>query len=167
MSTLYLPRKTALTLAHNIIEDTWEKAKALYSIKGTHPTFLIKKYGFTTVARAYYAKDCIVFNENYLYAKNIREHFRNTVIHEVSHLVYHRVTGNTGHSPAWKKIFKSLGGDGSTCSSVDYPSNCTGTLFKCKCGEVHRITSRNKNPISSYCCSVCHTNLGEAKVEER
>lgn len=50
-------------------------------------------------------------------AELIGEAFRNTVSHEIAHLVEYAIDGKISHSPNWKNIHRSLGGTGAARSS--------------------------------------------------
>ena len=49
-------------------------------------------------------------------ASQVPEEFRNTVSHEIAHMVDYALRGRSGHDRIWKVIHRSLGGTGTRCS---------------------------------------------------
>lgn len=82
------------------------------------------------------------------------EQRRNTVLHEVAH-----VLAGVGekHSAKWRRIHLGLGGDGKRCSDVDIPVDAVRPKYLGTCPNGHqstrmRITARTK-PESCGRCS--------------
>lgn len=49
-------------------------------------------------------------------ASQTPDDFRNTVSHEIAHMVDYAMRGRSGHDRIWKVIHRSLGGTGTRCS---------------------------------------------------
>jgi len=80
--------------------------------------------------------------------------FRNTVLHEIAHLLH----GEKGHKAGWRKVFKKIGGNGKRCHSFNVTTRqktvyCTQCMEEIKVGDkifekiINGIAYQHKN-----CC---------------
>lgn len=82
------------------------------------------------------------------------EQRRNTVLHEVAHVL---AGVGQGHNAKWRRIHLSLGGDGRRCSDVDIPMEAVRPKYLGTCPNGHqssrtRISARTR-PESCAKCS--------------
>lgn len=91
------------------------KARALYPAYAARP---VPKVSFFSKGHANgWAKQLsweVQFNTHT--AAQVPEAFRNTVSHEIAHMVDYAMRGRSGHDRIWKAIHRSLGGTGNRCS---------------------------------------------------
>ncbi|BBA65193.1 SprT-like protein [Xanthomonas phage XacN1] len=91
------------------------KARALYPAYAARP---VPKVSFFAKGRMNgWAKQGsweVQFNTHN--ASQVPEEFRNTVSHEIAHMVDYALRGRSGHDRIWKAIHRSLGGTGTRCS---------------------------------------------------
>jgi predicted SprT family Zn-dependent metalloprotease len=78
--------------------------------------FLANRRLRTSAGQARYRDSRVSLNP-YLYALEAnRGEFRNTVIHELAHLV---AGAGKGHGPKWKAVFRHMGGNGQRCHNLE------------------------------------------------
>jgi SprT protein len=107
------------------------------------------------------------FNE--VLASENSDSFENTIIHEVAHLVTHRLypRAKQKHGPEFKEVCQTLGGDGKTyhtynTESVAIKRTKTRYIYLCRNPEcrVHYELTPQKHKVSDkYCCSKCGYRL--------
>jgi SprT protein len=125
--------------------------------------------------RAYWVRHHLEFNE--VLARENPESFHETVIHEIAHLVTHKVFADAkqAHGPEFKYVDQSLGGRGTRCHSYDVSSVATKKRkvryeVKCSC-QTHWVTksvvSNINNPYRKISCKTCKSGVmatGNTKV---
>lgn len=122
--------------------------------------------------KAIYARHRVEYNE--LIAKTNRASFHNTVIHEVAHLIVHRMYPNAAqaHGPEFRHVMQVLGGNGARCHNYNVEAVVAAKgqkqyVWACSCQE-HKVSARKhanmmKNP-GGYKCKRCHTVVSFTKV---
>lgn len=146
-------------------------AKRLYKITFPMPT--IGFYEKTGIAgKAYSLLNRIEFN--IVLAEENSEEFKNTITHELAHLIADCIFPNKkqAHGPEFKSIMRDMGADPSTYHKYDVSSVSTKRLktryiYTCKCAEPHELTSQSHMKSMIYTCKKCKSNLsftGEVKT---
>ena len=107
------------------------------------------------------------FNE--ILAKENSKSFKNTISHEVAHLVTYKLYPKaTPHGPEFKKIHRLLGGKGERCHSYNTASvkvykTVKRYIYSCGCGTSYDLTSGKHLKAftgrSWYSCRICDTKL--------
>lgn len=155
----------------NRIEISRTVVEVIKNANATFKTQMPEPYiAFYTKGRAagkaWWVENKLEFNE--VLAKENSEAFKNTIIHEVAHLVTHRVFPNAkqAHGPEFKKVMRRLGGVANTYHTYDVSTVISRKKkvryeVKCTC-QSHWVTKRVaemtklvKNPIY---CKVCKTS---------
>jgi SprT protein len=119
--------------------------------------FFTKTY---VAGRAYIKDNKIEYNTSI--SRINGQKFTNTVIHEVAHLVTHKIRpyAKQAHGPEFKQIMAVLGGEPSRCHNYDV----TGVkaikrtqrkfVYTCGCREME-FSTRRHNSGKKYSCTVC------------
>ena len=164
----YIDIKTANEIAAEVFEtamNDWRNycvknalVKAWNATKdyGYYMTVDWKKIGFRCAGRTCREKTCgierlyIEMNVNYLYSVDAIKFIKNTLIHELAHLLAYKFNGSWGHDKTWKIIASILGDDANRCHNYATPENkpVRNTLrkrerkvFICpNCGIAHHLT---------------------------
>jgi SprT protein len=120
-----------------------------------------------TAGKAFYFLHQVTFNE--VLAQENPNTFFNTVIHEVAHLVTHKLYPfcKQHHGPEFKQVMRMLGGDGKRChtyntESVRIIKTKTRYVYKCDCQE-HKVTKTTHTKISighKFSCKRCKSTIG-------
>jgi predicted SprT family Zn-dependent metalloprotease len=154
------------TIKAKVVEIV-EKANRIYpNLRLTVPTVgFYSKGGHAGLA--YCQKNRLEFNE--VLAKENASSFVDTIIHEVAHLVTHKVRpyAKQAHGPEFKAVDKSLGGRGTRCHSYDVSSvKQTRTKIRyevvCTC-QSHWVTKKTvlalQNPRKTVSCKSCGSKV--------
>ncbi len=141
------------------VHETIEHAKRLF---GDKIRLEPKVSFFDNSARggwANYVKHEVAFNE--VLASENPLTFKNTVQHEIAHLITKQLyPWGKAHGKEFKHIFRSLGGNGSRThnydtSSVKQKRSYTYSVVKCSCQE-HKVTPKRAET-KILRCKLCHT----------
>jgi len=107
------------------------------------------------------------FNKNYWTQLPVEE-YKETIIHEVAHMINYIITGTNGHNKSWKKIMEALGisnAKATTNYKIDksYLLTPKKIMLYCKC-DTHVMSKNiwNKN-YGRYVCTKCKTDLSEVE----
>lgn len=123
--------------------------------KITCPTVVWKKKGFGVAGTAYCNKNLIEMNSNYLHSPDALEFIRNTMLHELAHIL-NGYYGGRNHDRQWKEICHILGEDGERCHNYRKPENAPQKdrkIIKCvECGKEYQVTNYRYNRYSNYRC---------------
>jgi SprT protein len=156
------------TLVNEIFEEL--RQTALEEFNASIPRSLNAKIEYnsrmrSTLGRAYYSLFKIELNQRAL-DKN-RDAVRQTVAHELAHLISYEIYGlhGKGHGVRWKSVMIRLGFSPERCHSVDvseFKARRTKVKAKCEC-KTHEISSNRatkmKNRTAFYRCGLCKTRL--------
>lgn len=90
------------------------------------------------------------------------EDFKNTFLHELAHIFANFMHGaNCGHSPKWKDLFLSIGGNGERCHRIEVNhlrAKKKVFVYSCSC-DTHHVGIRMHNRIlknqSRFKCKSC------------
>ncbi len=132
------------------------KARALYPAYAARP---IPKVTFFAKGRtngwAKYGSWEVKFNTHN--ASQVPEEFRNTVSHEIAHMVDYALRGRSGHDRIWKAIHRTLGGTGTRCSQYG---------ITVKRGRVkNEYLYRNAAGAEVWCGPKHHAAMRRGKIE--
>lgn len=123
----------------------------------------------TICGRAFYTAHKVKFN--IVIAHRVGLAFRNTIKHEIAHLVTKKLHPHAkAHGPEFKRIFIDLGGSGTTRSR--YVTECgldvsdlkqkytkRRFIYSCPCGTPHRVSMvkhhRLQKTPDAYHCAIC------------
>lgn len=100
--------------------------------------------------------------------------FRNTITHEIAHLVQRIVAPNAkqAHGPEFRRIHKALGGNGKTYHNFDIQGLRTRKVkrhvYTCGCME-HKLTTGLHNKVQArmgngFSCKTCLNNITYVKT---
>lgn len=146
------------------VAECVEQAAQRFQYKAPAPRVSYDLKGYTT-GEAHLNQNMISVNVEAL-TKHTEDYLRDTIAHEVAHLVAWVRFNTNGHGRAWRVICRALGGTGSRCSQYDVTPQRTLKTFtyRCACRE-HELTSIRHNRIRrgrAYRCGVCNTALEPA-----
>lgn len=102
--------------------------------------------------------------------------FKNTIVHEIAHIIAYKLYGERGHGYTFKSVFLHLGGNGKRTHSYDvssvkqkytkrrheYTCNCSGKFYWLS-AQKHR---QLRTSPSRWFCKVCKTLVPTGKVKE-
>jgi SprT protein len=127
-----------------------------------------------TSGNATYATHTVGFNT--VLAEENREAFDNTVIHELAHLVTHKLFpyAKQSHGPEFKRVFRFLGGNGKRGHNYDVTNVAkvigrkqTRYYYVCGCTISHELSATRHNRIQAgkqtYSCNRCRQKIQFAK----
>lgn len=107
----------------------------------------------------------VLFNPIFI-EDNLQHIIKETIPHELAHIVNGLFQYGYGHGINWKRISRILGCSGERCHSMDCTRALekTGGAFIAKCGcKEHVISKRKRNNIvirhDVYICSLCGKRL--------
>ncbi|WP_120993059.1 SprT family zinc-dependent metalloprotease [Stutzerimonas urumqiensis] len=159
---------------HARVETCYQQAEAFFQRRFTRPEVSLRLRG-QKAGVAHLHDNLLRFNAQ-LYAEN-REHFlRQTVPHEVAHLVAHQMFGGgiRPHGEEWQAIMRGVYGlPPSRCHSYAIaPRRSTRYLYRCDCedqafpftAQRHALVARGRR----YFCRRCRATLvytGQQRVE--
>jgi predicted SprT family Zn-dependent metalloprotease len=122
------------------------------------PTVEWKKKGFGRAGTAFPSLNKIEMNLNYLQSPDAMKFIRNTMLHELAHIL-NGYYGGSNHDNQWKFICYLIGDDGNRCHDYRIPENSNFKKIRCKsCGKVYDVTTYRYNRYSKYRCK-CHGEL--------
>lgn len=148
------------------VEDCYRQAEAFFKRPFTRPEVSLRLRGLKAGV-AHLTENKLRFNAQ-LYREN-REHFlRQTVAHEVAHLVAHQMFGPriAPHGEEWQLIMRGVYGlSPDRCHSYEVQRRAqTRYLYRCACGEGgefpfsaqrHRLVTEGRR----YYCRRCKVTL--------
>jgi SprT protein len=150
------------------IEQTYLRAEQYYNKKFVRPSIDLNLKG-TTAGYANYLENKLQFNRG-LYTNN-KEHFlKQTVPHEVAHLISVAIYGYTkgrGHGAAWKSVMLNCFGLAPTrCHRYDVTEVrvrqvARNYVYRCAC-RAHHLTTIKHNRIlkgAAYRCCSCKQTI--------
>lgn len=148
------------------VAEVWKKAGVLFPSMANAVTPKTEFYSRgRTAGKAYYSQHKVTFNE--VLAEENKTKFLNTVIHEVAHLVVHKLFPMAkAHGKEFRMVMRKLGGDGERCHSYDTSSvrvvrTKSRYVYKCSCQE-HKVTANMHNKAKrgvNLKCRVCSTSV--------
>lgn len=153
---------------YNAVDSTWEKVRTTWASFNyvCKPTVTFVTKG-KVAGRAFYSRHMVEFNS--VLARENSEDFMDTIIHEVAHLVTHRLfpLAKQHHGPEFKRICQMLGGSGERCHNYDVSNvkrkiNKTYHIWKCACQEHLLSPQKHKkgmNGTTRYSCRQCKTQV--------
>lgn len=133
---------------------TFRMPKIKYDLRGQCAGQAItNRYGATPIIRVH---------PNFL-IENERNYLKNTIGHEVAHIVAFEY-GARGHDHIWKKVMIKLGLPPTRCHSYTTANGAAGEVFEyvCGCDTEHNLTKRRHYKIlrgASYTCRRCKQKL--------
>lgn len=161
-------KKTANTVAKAAWKKFAEKCTPYQAKKlGKFPSIVWEKRGFRIAGEANLTDSVISMNINYLYSKDAKRFVTETILHELAHIVAHRMYNSTGHDVKWKNTCVWLGGNGIRCHEYSTPKNKPGCAvmhhFKCNCGATMEFSDKEvkKYVNGLYRCRKCRTTLDQ------
>ena len=126
------------------------------------PEVVWRKKGYGLAGTAKCRENIIEMNSNYLQSPDAEKFIKNTMLHELAHILNHYY-GGRNHDQQWKSICYILGDDGERCHDYRRPENAPVKKryeVKCEsCGQVLKLTAYKFNRLSKYCCGKCHGKL--------
>jgi SprT protein len=143
-------------------------ARQLYKRNFLMPTVAFDLRG-TTAGIAYLNKNLVRYNA-VLLTENVEDFLGDTVPHEIAHLIAHQVYGKriSAHGQEWKSVMRAFGVEPSRTHSFDTTNSAVGGTyhFTCRCGTVHKISSRRKKAAYAgrMICKRCNTRLVPAGI---
>lgn len=101
------------------VKDTYVKAEKLFGRSFPQPTVVVKDIG-TTAGQAWYRENKLLFSET-LYVQNENDFLRDTVVHEIAHLIAGQLFGWAiqPHGLEWKAVMLRLGVNPTRCHCYD------------------------------------------------
>ena len=124
------------------------------------PDVVWKKKGFRVAGTAFPSLNKIEMNSNYLQSPDAEKFIRNTMLHELAHIINGHF-GGRNHDNQWKFICYLIGDDGERCHDYRKPENATPKIrheLRCKsCGKVYSVTTYKYNRYRRYSCR-CYNN---------
>ncbi len=146
-------------------EIVWALAKRLFpNLDRGMPDVFFFSNG-TTAGKASRTMHWVSYNTTL--ARTNRSEFKNTVIHEIAHVVATNLYGAyiRPHGREWSYVMTILGGNAKRTHSYDC-SEVKGahqryTVY-CSCGE-HEVTKRSLNRLWAYKCKRCGSGLSTTK----
>lgn len=155
--------RTTLTLQ---VAEVWQKVGALFPDFQHIATPRVEFYNRgCTAGKAYWIQHKVAFNE--VLAEENPGKFMNTVIHEIAHLVTHKLFPQaSAHGREFKMIMRKMGGDGERChtydtSSVRVVKTKKRYVYSCGCKE-HRVTINVHKKVTlghRYSCKMCRDSI--------
>lgn len=131
------------------------------SVMPPTPTVVWKKKGYGLAGTAYSSLNLIEMNSNYLHSPDAMKFIRNTMLHELAHIL-NGYYGGYNHDSQWKFICHLIGDDGGRCHDYRRPENAPAKVrynIKCKeCGMIYEVTAYKYNRYTRYRCK-CHGQL--------
>ena len=97
---------------------------------------------------------------------------RDTILHELAHVVDIIVRGETNHDPFWQTIAKTLGARPKANASglpEEHMEYGAKYIWECKsvCGYKTYLYRKKKHPIDSYRCPRCKSDLIDTTKETK
>ena len=146
------------------VKECIAKAEARFGRTFKYPTIDYKLRG-VAAGRAYYYGNHIKLNPVLLH-ENRETFIKQTVPHEVAHLIAFQVYGSRirPHGKEWASVMNLFGCPANRCHSYDVTPAHTRKTYEVKCGcKTHSVTSIRYNRmvkgISSYKCVYCKQTL--------
>jgi len=90
------------------IETWWKKLLKKFPSAGDVPSFTINNRLKTTAGRAFYLSGEIDLSAE-LFWEYTEEFCKDTIPHELSHIVAWRIFEDPGHGKGWKTVMRSIG----------------------------------------------------------
>lgn len=122
-------------------------------------TFTSKKS--RVAGKAFYLTNTVEFNENYF----AEQHYSNTVLHEIAHLIVHRVYPNAlqAHGPEFRAVCRAIGCTGKTYhnyQSAPKKQKYTKVRVEVACAcKTHLITKVRVAKIETLKCKLCDSKV--------
>lgn len=163
----YATLSEASETAQKHLKNAWERAKTIFTMGKPIPTLSWGFYGYSTVAYAYYKRNDISLNKNFLYSPNFMDNLEHTINHELAHIIACTYFGSTGHDASWRRVCRQLGINGCRTSVTAPPMNCKGAILQCSCGQCFNIIRKStiKDIHNGICkCPSCGSNLKDYKI---
>ncbi|AUR85821.1 SprT-like family protein [Vibrio phage 1.081.O._10N.286.52.C2] len=114
-----------------------------------------------------YGKKVIRLSEVYLNARTKDEQI-NTITHEMAHAISFTDNRERGHGAGWKRIHRSLGGDGQRCSDVSNPEAVKSkyvAFFENSNGELEILANVDKRTRKFHPQHIHHIYVKGRKAE--
>ena len=123
--------------------------------KPSTPAVVWKKKGYGLAGTAYCSLNKIEMNSNYLHSPDALKFIRNTMLHELAHIL-NGYYGGRNHDYQWREICHIIGDDGERCHDYRRPENAPAKdrkIIKCvKCGKEYQVTNYRYQRYSKYRC---------------
>ena len=129
--------------------------------KPSIPRVVWKKKGYGLAGTAFTSRGLIEMNSNYLHSPDALKFIRNTMLHELAHIL-NGFYGGYNHDSQWKEICHLIGDDGGRCHDYRRPENAPEkkrkTLKRVDCGKEYEVTQYRYDRYLKYRCR-CHGDL--------
>lgn len=159
------------SLVRATVESCFRRAEMHFQRRFERPSLAFNLRGMAA-AVAYPARNAIRIN-HHLLEQNSEDFLRNTVPHEVSHLLAYRLHGRRirPHGTEWATIMRGVYGlQPLRCHHYDVRPSLTATyLYRCGCHEGHTLgTRRHNNALRGrhYYCRRCRQPLVFSHLED-
>ena len=107
--------------ADNVANRFWHRAKKEWANIGQIPEVRLNKRLTSTAGRAF-IEDGYIDLSVYLLGRNTDYFKRDTIPHELCHMIAWRVYGDRGHGKAWKYVMQQMGVNGKRCHTMQTKS---------------------------------------------
>lgn len=154
-------------IARTATYDVMEKARQIWK-NGIGFNDIRIQYDLrgTTAGKAYYGQALVKLNP-ILFHENTEDFIKNTIPHEIAHLLAVSIYGwsGRGHGPVWKDVMRKLGCNPARCHNYDVEnakvkrkSNVT-MGFCSKCGTGVRLAPRHLKALSRCSTRCCGASI--------
>lgn len=112
--------------ADNVAKEFWNRARRAYGEKiGQLPQVKLNKRLTSTAGRAFLESGYIDLSV-YLLGRNTDYYRRDTIPHELCHMIAWRLYQDRGHGQGWKSVMAKMGVDGGRCHSMQTKRQAEG-----------------------------------------